>query len=87
MARVQTLTIETRGEWSPVQARAILDAILEEAETLGLRFKAIDITSHGGPSRVLLLPFCARHDKVVPENGACSMCLHEPARPTPAGTT
>jgi hypothetical protein len=71
------LSIDVRGTWSPRQARAVIDAIADEARARGLSFRPVDVTTFGSPRRVLLQATCIRHGCVVDVGTACGCCLTE----------
>jgi hypothetical protein len=76
------LSIDIRGTWSPRQARAVIDAIADEARARGLSFRPIEVTTFGSPRRVLLQATCIRHGCVVDVGTACGCCLTEAAHRT-----
>ena len=73
--QLHKLSIDPRGEWSPVQARRVLDVINPEAAAQGLFFDMLDITTHRMPApRVLLVAFCLQHEIAVADDSICSEC-------------
>lgn len=47
------LSVDITGEWSPRQARAVHQALAEEIQKLGLVLLMVDVTTIGGPQRVM----------------------------------
>ena len=75
------LSIDPSGEWSPVQARHVLEVIGPEAKTRGLFFQSVDITTFSDPrARVVLVAVCITHGCAVPSGWICPGCVsHERA--------
>lgn len=73
----RSFSIDLRGEWSPRQAFHVMEAVRPEAEALGLMVAPVNVSTHGGPARVLILVLCRRHDVPVPHNSVCPKCREE----------
>lgn len=70
-------SIDLRGEWSPRQAFHVMEVVRPEAEAVGLMVVPVNITTHGGPARVMILVLCRRHNVPVSPNSVCSKCKEE----------
>jgi nucleotide-binding universal stress UspA family protein len=53
------LSISIEHEYSPRQAAAVCAALEREAEEAGVRLLRIEVTTHGGPEREIILMGCA----------------------------
>lgn len=69
------LSVDPRGEWSPVQARRVLAIVNAQAYVHGIEFVAIEITTMNSPyRRMLLVAHCIEHHVSVAHNTVCMAC-------------
>lgn len=71
---IKQLSIDPSGEWSPVQARKVLEIINPEAESRGIRYKVIDVSTFE-KRRVLLIAYCIKHDRAIIHGSVCEECV------------
>lgn len=72
-----SFSIDLSGEWSPRQAFRVMEVVRPEAEANGLMVVPVNVSTHGGPKRVIILVLCRRHDVPVARNTVCSKCREE----------
>lgn len=72
------LSVDPSGEWSPVQARHVLNIIQAEAARAGQYFVAHDVTTFSmRHTRVILVAHCIEHDIAVLPGELCKLCARQ----------
>lgn len=72
------LTIDPSGEWSPVQARKVLEIIQPQAIEMGIYFNAIEVTTFVSKfRRMILVAHCFRHQLGVSIDNVCWRCVRD----------
>jgi len=75
---IEPLSVNPSGEWSPVQARKVLEIIQPEAAIRGLYFQPVDITTMSMPHRrLILVAHCLIHEVSVALDDVCPLCWEE----------
>lgn len=74
----KSLGVDIGGEWSPRQADAVMRIVEPELAEMGMCIQRLDVTCFGHTGqRVILQPFCDRHDVPVGHDSACDLCIAE----------